>query len=77
MLSSICEGVNSTKGEAGLYPPTFDNAHKEQYTSFSALRGYALLFFLECFYGGSVSLGLVKSSNSIEEDRLGGRHSAC
>lgn len=59
------------------YPlPLFTVAHKEQYTRFSACQGYSLLFFLECLYGGSVSLGLAKSSNSIQKARLGGLHSA-
>ena len=45
-------------------------------TRFPARQGHALLFFLECFYGGSVSLGLAKLSNSIQPARLGGLHSA-
>lgn len=76
MLSSRCGGWISQNEKLGLSPPTFDSAHKEQYTRLSAQRGYTLLFFLESFYCGSVSLGLAKSSNSILEDSLGGLHSA-
>lgn len=70
MLSSI-SGVGGwvlQKEKLGHSLPLLTVACKEQYTR--------LLFFLECLSGGSVSLGLAKSSNSIQEATLGGLHSA-
>lgn len=76
MLSGMYREVNFAEGETDYPILLFTVAHKEQYTKVSAYWGYELLFFLECFYGGSVSLGLAKLSNSILEARLGGLHSA-
>lgn len=57
--------------------PLLTVAHENQYTRVSAGRGYGLLFFLESLYGGSVLLGLAKSSDSSQEARLGGLHLVC